>query len=257
MGGSTLPTASTPGYGYYPVLTYNAPDVACDCLIAWMPAFRRLCVLKGYGDPVAWQCTGGDPNSGGTHTRGGAVDLGGLGDNRARLAREMGAWASWPRNWSGNQHTHCVLAGCEHNAPARYQLDAVRAGYNGLGSDGRAGTDPLKGSPKTYRSWTQGIAWARAEITRIEDTVLQSDLDKINATIKASVPAAVWAYLITSPTDSTYKTTAYSWLRGTAARVAKVDGTTLATAKDVDALTVAVKDLAAKVADLTTKVNGL
>jgi hypothetical protein len=109
------------------------------------------------------------------------------------LAREMGAWATWPRSnmpigSNPNLHTHGVLAGCPHNYPARYQLTAVRAGYDGLGPTGRQGRDPL-GPPKTYRTWSQGKAWADAEIYRIEDA-MYTDADRArdvetNRTIKA------------------------------------------------------------------------
>ncbi|GAB3884634.1 hypothetical protein [Terrabacter terrigena] len=169
-----LPTANTPGYGLLD------GHVACDCLIAWTPVFQRLCELKGYGHPVVWQATGLNPNSVGTHAAGDTIDFGGLGNARAMLAREMGAWATWPRDWApadGGQHTHCVLAGGPHNAnTSRYQTTAVRAGYNGLGPDGRAGRDPLS-PPKTYRTWKQGIAWAKGEINRIEEA-MYTDADR-------------------------------------------------------------------------------
>lgn len=170
-----LPTASTPGYTTY------AGKVSCTCLAAWLPSFSRLCELKGYGVPTIWQLTGGLATSGGTHSQGGAFDIGGLGYDRAMLAREMGAWATWPRSnmpigSNPNLHTHGVLAGCPHNYPARYQLTAVRAGYDGLGSDGRQGRDPLR-PPKTYRTWSQGKAWADAEIYRIEDA-MYTDADR-------------------------------------------------------------------------------
>lgn len=52
--------------------------------------------------------------------------------------------------------------GCPHNSPARYQIDAYKAGFNGLGLNGRGGKDT---GPRgiTYRTWREGIAWAKAQ----------------------------------------------------------------------------------------------
>ena len=172
-----LPTRYTSGYTYY--YTYgDHPNVACVCLKEWLTWFRKLCVAKGYTDPVVWQCTGGDPNSGGTHTRGGAFDLGGVGNARAMLAREMGAVA-WPRDWSGNRHTHGIID-CPHNDPAVYQRTACMVyRRDGLGYKGLAGPDPLP-KPSRWRTRSEGILWAKAEIARITgqqilNTVTEAD----------------------------------------------------------------------------------
>ena len=171
-----LPTASTYGYGYYPTVG-PTPDVACNCLREWLSVFRRLLRFKGYGDVDIWQCTGGLSASGGTHSRGGAFDYSGISYNKAMLAREMGAYATWPRNWSGNQHTHGVLSGCPHNEPARYQLVAMRVyRRNGLGYKGLEGPDPLP-KPSRYRFWYEGIAWAEAQMGNKTTTTTQEDDD--------------------------------------------------------------------------------
>jgi hypothetical protein len=91
----------------------------------------------------------------------------------------MGADATWhrPYNWDGDgggEHVHRVLTGCPHNTPARYQIDAVRAGYNGLGHLGRGARDdgprPLSG-----RTWREGIQWAKEQEN--PDMALLADLD--------------------------------------------------------------------------------
>ena len=98
------------------------------------------------------------------------------------LAREMGAPATWLRNMNfadgspGNTHTHGVLLGCDHNWPSNYQIIAQRRGYDGMGQGasgtpysgqwGYGGKDPHPG-PATYRTWQQGIAWAKAELAKL------------------------------------------------------------------------------------------
>lgn len=180
MGGSSLPTAATPGYGWYNA-TNGSRWVACDCLIAWLPWFERVLLARGLIksciDP--WQLTGGAKASGNTHSQGGAFDL--LYQTSAAhvaVAREMGAPATWARTVAQGftrAHTHGVLSGCPHNGPAAYQITAQRRGYNGLG---QATSGPYAGmwgyghkdefpDPTTYRTWQQGIAWAQAEVKRL------------------------------------------------------------------------------------------
>lgn len=140
---------------------------ACTCLAKWLPVYeaelQRRGILKG--KLRIYQLIGGAPQSGGTHSKGGAFDLLDLpGALDVAIAREMGADATWsrPYNWDnrkGMAHIHGVLTGCPHNGPARYQIDAVRNGLNGLANHARdTGPRPLSG-----RTWEQGIAWAKAK----------------------------------------------------------------------------------------------
>lgn len=151
------PRADAPGYGLF------RGRVACACLIAWLPKYERELQRRGViGGPLPIaQLVGDAPASAGTHY-GGAFDLRMTNLTAVWIAREMGADATWVRDWPGNQHTHGVLTGCPHNGNARYQIDAVRAGFNGLGAGGRGGPDdgprPLSG-----RTWQQGIAWQRRQ----------------------------------------------------------------------------------------------
>jgi hypothetical protein len=99
----------------------------------------------------------------------------------------MGADATFerPPNWDGDggvHHVHSVLTGCPHNEPARYQIDAVRAGQNGLANHGPdTGPRPLSG-----RTWRQGIEWAKQQqemddMTPAQDarlTRIEAKLDK-------------------------------------------------------------------------------
>lgn len=138
---------------------------ACVCLIAWLPIFERellrLGVIKERIDIA--QLTGGAPQSGGTHTQGGAFDLWQVAALAIWVARQMGADAGWKRTPEQGfaLHMHGVLRGCPHNDPARYQIGAVDAGYNGLGAGGRGGRDDGP-RPLSKRTWREGIVWAKA-----------------------------------------------------------------------------------------------
>lgn len=110
-----------------------------------------------------YQIIGGASASAGTHRTGGAVDTAQYSDAQLRVWRDMGYDAGWRRRTSQGfdlDHAHAVARGCPHNGPARYQITAVDAGYNGLGANGRGGRDdgprPLSG-----RTVQQGIEWAR------------------------------------------------------------------------------------------------
>ena len=140
---------------------------ACPCLATWVPAYEAELQRRGLltGPLRIYQLIGGAAASAGTHSRGGAIDTAYMGDAAVWVARQMGADATWhrPHNWDGAggmEHVHGVLTGCPHNGPAAYQIDAVRAGYNGLGRLGHGAPDtgprPLSG-----RTWQQGITWAR------------------------------------------------------------------------------------------------
>jgi hypothetical protein len=143
---------------------------ACACLAAWLPIYEAELQRRGLLDGALriFQLIGGAAASGGTHATGGAFDILDLpGNDDVAIARQMGADATWLRkyNWDGKggmAHVHGVLRGCPHNGPARYQIDAVDDGYNGLGRGGRGAKDdgprPLSG-----RTWVQGIAWARTQ----------------------------------------------------------------------------------------------
>ena len=137
---------------------------ACDCLARWLPAYEAELQARGIleGPLHIYQLIGGAAASAGTHSTGGAFDLTDLpGDRDVWVARQMGADATWARGAPFIPHLHGVLRGCPHNGPARYQIDAVDDGYNGLGTGGRGGPDdgprPLMG-----RTWQQGVAWHNA-----------------------------------------------------------------------------------------------
>lgn len=173
---------------------------ACECQAKFLPVFEREAQELGILDgnlPLS-QLIGGAKASGGTHTNGGADDTFPLTTVRdvaayVRLSRDMGADATWlrPANWDGKggvAHVHRVLRGCPHNGPARYQIDAVDDGFNGLGKGGRGGRDdgprPLSG-----RTWQEGIAWAKKrQRVRVIDAKIaeaRAEIDECNTVIAA------------------------------------------------------------------------
>lgn len=173
---------------------------ACPCLAEWLPEYEIELQRRGLlvGSLTIYQLIGGAAASGGTHTKGGAADLLDLaGDTEVWVARQMGADAGWtrPYNWDGNggmAHDHLVLRGCPHNGPAAYQIDAVDAGFNGLGTGGRGGPDtgprPLSG-----RTWREGIKWAKAQQREAWDEMASKDeiRDLLREEVKAPLIAAM------------------------------------------------------------------
>ena len=144
-------------------IVYFRGRPACPCLAQWLPVFeaelKRRGVIKNSID--IYQLIGGAVASGGTHALGGCFDIVQRGSVVEQVSREMGG-AGWTRNTMSPPHFHGVLNGCPHNSPARYQITALAAGYNGLGAGGRGGRDDGDG-PRKLRTWREGIDWAKAQ----------------------------------------------------------------------------------------------
>lgn len=137
---------------------------ACPCLREWLPVFEAELIRRGVikeSLDIA-QLIGSAAASANTHSTGGAFDIWQHDDTTVWVARQMGADACWARttgSFANNRHCHGVLTGCPHNGPARYQIDEVRAGGDGLiGSNPDPGPRPLSG-----RTWREGIAWAQQQ----------------------------------------------------------------------------------------------
>lgn len=169
-----LPTPTTPGY------TSFRGRTCCTCLAAWLPAFEAELIARGViktNIDIA-QLTGDAAASASVHSQGGAFDIRQHDAVTIRVARKMGADATWARtgpSWVGNEHAHGVLTGCPHNSPARYQIEAVLDGYNGLGTVGRGGKDDGP-RPLFMRSWQEGIKWQRAQVRRRKIGVILKSL---------------------------------------------------------------------------------
>jgi len=132
--------------------------------LAQRVAIKRGLIKMGLD---VWQLTGGASASAGTHSQGGAFDLlVQTTDGWVKFFRDLGATASWRRTTAqgfSKVHLHGVLNGCPHNDPARYQVTAEKAGYDGLGYLGRGGKD-YHPAPNPYRTWTQGVTVMKAEL---------------------------------------------------------------------------------------------
>lgn len=150
------------------MLVYFHGKPACPCLKKWLTAYQAALLRRGIIKKSidVYQLIGGYVGSAGTHRPGGAYDIAQRSPEAILVAREMGAMA-WdrPDDWDGDGgigHQHGVLIGCPHNAGGRYQIDAGKAGYNGLGRGGRGGRDTGH-RPKVWRTWQQGIEWEKEQ----------------------------------------------------------------------------------------------
>lgn len=143
----------------------------CSCLKAWLPVYQDELIRRGVikrGLDV-YQTIGGSSKSGGTHVSGQCVDTGQRSAEAIKVARQMGADASWnrPYNWDnakGMAHAHLNLRGCPHGSAAadrQYssEFQGVDHGKNGL-ANGAPDPGP---KPLSKRTWQQGIAWAKAQ----------------------------------------------------------------------------------------------
>ena len=109
------------------------------------------------------------------------------------ILRNCGWAATWFRrtgSFANNQHIH---AGA--NTPAwsqvTYQVNAVKSGYNGLGSGGRGGKDDHK-RPSTWRTISQGTAYANSQLKDDLERLLDSmDKNELKALIKSTVEEVV------------------------------------------------------------------
>lgn len=140
---------------------------ACECLAEWLPKYEEELLARGVIKVSldVFQLIGNAPASAGVHSAGGAFDIGQTSRTALWVARQMGADATWARMWPDNVHTHGVLRGCPHNGPARYQIAAVDAGFDGTGAGGRGAPDDGP-RPLSKRTWQQGLEWQRGQSDR-------------------------------------------------------------------------------------------
>lgn len=141
---------------------------ACPCLAEWLPWVEKLMLHRNiiYRNIDIYQLIGGATASAGTHSKGGAFDIKQATWSTLEICRQAGADATWRRTTAQGfdvTHAHGVLRGCPHNSPAAYQITAVDAGYNGLGTGGRGGRDDGP-RPLSKRTWQQGIEWIKGQL---------------------------------------------------------------------------------------------
>jgi endonuclease/exonuclease/phosphatase family metal-dependent hydrolase len=140
---------------------------ACECLAEWLPWVEKLQIHRRIiqHNLDLFQLIGSASASANTHKTGGAFDVAQSSWSALQVYRQAGADASWRRTPAQGftPHAHGVLRGCPHNLPARYQITAVDAGYNGLGSGGHGGRDDGP-RPLSKRTWQQGIDWVKGQL---------------------------------------------------------------------------------------------
>lgn len=153
---------------------------ACPCLAKWIPAYEAELIRRGAIKEAVdiAQLIGDAPASAGVHASGGCGDIWQTGDVFQLVGREMGA-AFFVRMWTGNVHSHFVLNGCPHNTPARYQITALAAGFDGTGYLGRGAPDTGPG-PRVLRTWREGIEWAEnLQAKEWDEMATEAELRKI------------------------------------------------------------------------------
>ena len=138
----------------------------CQCLKDWLTAYENEALRRGYikRSIDLFQTIGNAPASAGYHKGGGNVDLAQQSTDMLRLARNMGG-AAFPRDSRDGMSYHChiSLKGCPHmTAGPRAQVISLENGRNGLVNN-RADRGPRTGIKWPLRTFTQGIAWAKAE----------------------------------------------------------------------------------------------
>lgn len=151
-----------------PYTVYFRGFPCCPCIAEWLPWVEKLMLHRKIimRNIDIYQLIGFFGGSAGTHSKGGAFDVKQATWSALQIYRQAGADASWRRTAAQgfeDEHAHGVLRGCPHNAPARYQLTAVDAGYNGLGAGGKGGRDDGP-RPLSKRDWKQGIEWIKKEL---------------------------------------------------------------------------------------------
>lgn len=139
----------------------------CSCLAKWLPAYQnellRVGIIKRGLD--VFQTIGGAPDSAGYHLFGGNVDTGQTSPQAIRIARNMGG-AAFPRDSRDGMSVHChiVLKGCPHvKSGPRWQVTELEGGRNGL-VNRKADRGPRDGIKWPLRTYTEGIAWAKAQV---------------------------------------------------------------------------------------------
>lgn len=143
---------------------------SCPCVAEWWPlvqtmALRRGLVRQKLDVSQGGYNRGGVAASAGTHDGGGVLDLRQYSGGVVKLLREAGS-AAWHRGAPHfADHTHLVLVGCPHaSAGAKRQVASYLAGRDGLAMNG-----PDNGPQVRIRTWREGVAWMRSQLTPTAD----------------------------------------------------------------------------------------
>lgn len=175
-----------------------------DAYLADIPAawwrLWRACVARDHPDIeiVLIQAAGSAAASAGTHADGWAIDLQTwhlTREQRERLVAHMrrygasGTWYRYPPAFE--PHIHAALDPGRRTTNSSYQVAAVRAGYDGLGSGGRRGRD-IHPAPADWITAEEGIRQMAARFPDYEDDTMisQDGLNQIARTVDRNVLGA-------------------------------------------------------------------
>ncbi len=175
-----------------------------DAYLADIPAawwrLWRACVARDHPDIeiVLIQAAGSAAASAGTHADGWAIDLQTwhlTREQRERLVAHMrrygasGTWYRYPPAFE--PHIHAALDPGRRTTNSSYQVAAVRAGYDGLGSGGRRGRD-IHPAPAEWITAEEGIRQMAARFPDYEDDTMisQDGLNQIARTVDRNVLGA-------------------------------------------------------------------
>ena len=135
----------------------------------------------------SYQAGAGDPDSSGTHDRGGVVDLAPCHPVCIWHLRAAGmaAWDRTPEQGPGPRHTHAVVLGHPDLAPAAArQVIAYTAGRNGLADDGP--DDGPRITPIPRPPWPPKEQTMQIDIDRIAEQVAARVM---TSTVTVTTPA--------------------------------------------------------------------
>lgn len=156
----------------------------CSCIRDSWPYITRLAVLKKITTRQIGVTQGAYSTSVSksalTHAGGGVLDMALVSQSFDDLMENCGV-ANYVRTPADgfSYHSHGIWIGCPHlHAQAQAQVTDWLNRKNALASHA-ADRDQTRPSP--VRNWQQGLAWAKAEIQRIEDDMplTDTDIDKI------------------------------------------------------------------------------
>ena len=163
----------------------------CACIRDSWPTITALAIQRGLikrNIRVTQGCYSGGlvAKSGATHNGGGVLDIEALGRAMDDLLEECGI-AAYERDKRDNMvpHSHIIWIGCPHlDASAARQVTSWRNRRNALASNL---PDRDKTRPNPIRTWSQGLAWAKAQL---EDEMTPEQEKRIIDAVKSQNP---WA----------------------------------------------------------------
>lgn len=161
------------------------PAYLADIPATWWSLWLG-CIARDHPDIkiVLIQAAGSAAASAGTHADGWAIDLQTwhlTREQRERLVAHMrrygasGTWYRYPPAFE--PHIHAALDPGGRETSSSYQVAAVRAGYDGLGSSGRRGRD-IHPAPAEWITAEEGIRQMKARLSVDDNTPWEEPMNQ-------------------------------------------------------------------------------